>query len=96
MTEISEGPPPGQEDGPGRICFTEQHPDSPQPPQRQDISRVVQFPVRPTPPPRQPRLEARLSVRDGLEPVGRSRRFFLTWDEILELIARLEAMEARG
>jgi hypothetical protein len=73
-----------------------QSPLSPERPGPQEKSRARLRLVAPPPPPRPWRIEAQISVRDGRAPIGRSRRFLLTLDELLELIAHLESIEARG
>jgi hypothetical protein len=51
--------------------------------------------VAPSPPPRPRRVDVQISVRDGPAPIGPSRPFRLTLDELFELIAHLESIEER-
>ncbi|MGH6845952.1 MAG: hypothetical protein ACREC0_00520 [Methylocella sp.] len=46
-------------------------------------------------PPRQRRLDVRITVRDGHEPFGRSRGFRISDHDLDELIATAARMEAR-
>ncbi len=50
----------------------------------------------PRPPPRPRRLEVRISVADGRAPIGRSRAFRLTHDDLDDLIAIAMRMERRA
>jgi hypothetical protein len=82
-------------DGPKVLCFPATN-LPPIPPEAAALqAELVAFPHR-RGRQRPRRIEAQISVRDGPAPIGRSRRFLLTLDELLELIAHLESIEARG
>jgi hypothetical protein len=52
--------------------------------------------VPPPPPPRPRRIDVRISADDGRSPIGRSRAFRLTHDDLDELIAFATRIERRA